>query len=81
MNTKQLVITLLLVFGAFMVVPSFALESEAPGAIVNPAFDKTDPAEMAPSGTPALGEEKAMAPGYDLRAFLPDTSIYKIEHR
>lgn len=81
MNTKQLVITLLLVFAAFMVVPAFAVESEAPGAIINPAFDEAAPAEMAPSGTPALGEEKAMAPGYDLKANLPDTSIYKFERR
>ncbi len=78
MNTKHLLITLVMVLGLVGVMPVFAAESETPGYIVNPSFNEGS----APSGTPAAGTpEQVKIPGWDLKDRLPVTSIYSMEHR
>jgi hypothetical protein len=67
MNTKYIVITLLLVFTAFMAAPVFAIEAGQPGVVIDPlSFDRAEkavPAESsAPSGTPAGGRRDIWDP-------------------
>jgi hypothetical protein len=78
MNAKHLVITLLLVFAAFMTAPAFAASMDTPGVIVNPSFTNSAPAT---SEAPAAAPEKEVIHGYDLKAQLPVTSIYLYEKR
>jgi hypothetical protein len=84
MNSKNLVITLLLVFAAFMTAPAFAASMDSPGVIVNPSFTTNAPAsegQPAMSEAPAAGPEKTVIHGYDLKAHLPVTSIYLYDKR
>ncbi len=80
MNSKHIVITLVMAIALLGVVPVFAADTQSPGYIVN--FGSAPSSQISPSGTPAAGTpEQAQIPGWDLKDRLPVTSIYSMEHR